>query len=161
MAVWQFPVNEGSQPICLILISTWDAWCSFNYVYGIEQTFNYFQVIGIFKIISQFIEEYFSLCPHMENWNMMLGKGLLWLCLMFGFTVECWGIIAWCLHAVTWKVLMTPKHYALNLLYIIYWQLVCQLAIDRNLWNPPPHFFWLLYAYFLLLQQCKNVHNTQ
>lgn len=31
------------------------------YRHILEQTFNYFQVIGIFKIISQFIEEYFSL----------------------------------------------------------------------------------------------------
>lgn len=52
----------------------------------------------------------------------------------------------------------------LSLLYIIYWQLVCQLTVDRNQWapSPPPFFFffWLLYDYVLLLQQCTNVHNT-
>lgn len=152
--------------LCLILISTWDAWCSFNYVYGIEQTFNYFQVIGIFKIISQFIEEYFSLLSsYMSTYGELkydAGEGTIMI--VFNVWLYCWMLGDHCMMPACCNLESFNDPKTLCTKPIVYHLLATCLSTccwQEPLWNPPPIFFWLLYAYFLLLQQCKNVHNTQ
>lgn len=159
MAVWLFPVNEGSS----MLNFDKHTRCIMKLLIRHRTNF-YFQAV-YFNNTSHFIQEYLSqqLYIHIRRiWTMMLRKECF----------ECWAILLnaeGSLHdaaAVTMEatfrtlyrpVVKDPKTLCpmcLSLLYIIYWQLVCQLAVDRNQWAPPPPFFFSFFGCCMIMFYC-------